>query len=139
MIAGKQNTHSINSMTTEQIMQYAKEFVENVTGTEVTSLQFRRKDCPENINKLKAAVCKAYKINLADLTRKGRYQHLVRPRQMFYYIAIERFGMKLYEAGKIFGHDHTTAVHSRGKVRDLLSIGDEETINKLELVNEYLK
>ncbi len=134
------NTSLVNNMvTTEKIMEYAKAFVENVTGTEITSMQFRQKDCPENIEKLKEAVCKAYDIKPSDLVRKGRYKELVRPRQMFYYVAIERFGMRLIEAGKIFGHDHTTAVHSRDKVRDLLSINDEETIEKLELVNEYLK
>ena len=122
----------------EQIMQYAKEFVENVTGTEITSMKFRAKYSPENIEKLKSAVCRAYNISTMELMRKGRYQDVVRPRQMFYYMAVERYGMRVIDAGRVFNHDHTTAIHSRNKVSDLLSIEDPETLDKIRLINEYL-
>lgn len=124
--------------TVKQILNSAKRSIENVTGAEV-SIYYKAKYNPENIERLKEAICAAYEIRMSNLVKKCRDQKLVRPRQMFYYLAIEKFGMGVIDAGKIFGHDHTTAIHSRNKVKDLLSIKDEATINKLDLINEYLK
>lgn len=121
----------------ETVMEHAKSFVENLTGTEIT-MKYRVKYNPENIEKLKSAICKAYKISTSELLRKGRYQEFVRPRQMFYYLSAIRYGMRLIDAADIFGHDHTTAIHSRDKVKGLVDIEDPETLDKIRLINEYL-
>ena len=125
--------------TVKQIIDNAKRALENVTGAEIVSIQYTPKYSPEKIERLKEAVCRAYDIEMKDLISRRRHQVLVRPRQMFHYIAIEKFGMKVKASGKIFNSDHTTAIHGKKKVRDLLSIMDEETHCKLELISEYLK
>ena len=126
-------------MNIEVVMEHAKQLVENLTGTEITSMKYKVKYNPENIDRLKSAICKAYKIPVDELMRKGRYQEIVRPRQMFYYFSSIRYGMRLIDAAGVFGHDHTTAIHSRDKVKSLISIKDQETLEKIRLISEYLK
>lgn len=125
--------------TVQQVLNYAKRSLEKITGAEITSIRFRATYKPENIERLKIAVCKAYGIPIDKLAKRCRKQELVRPRQMFYYIALTKFSMKVTEAGKVFRQDHTTAIHSKTTVENLLSIMDEDTHEKLELINEYLK
>lgn len=126
------------SAAVKQIIETAKKSLEKATGAQIISIQYKAIYSTEKIERLKDAVCKAYGIEMRHLVTRSRQQELVKPRQMFHYIAIEKLGMKVVDAGKVFNTDHTTAMHGRTKVKDLLSIMDEETHEKLELINEYL-
>jgi hypothetical protein len=48
-------------------------------------------------------------------------------------------GLKLAEIGEVFGADHTTVIHGVQKVKDMLSIGDEITLNFINNINSCIK
>ena len=125
-------------MTVKQILNETKQFLETVTGMEVVSVQYKVKYRPENIERLKVAICRAYDTTMDKLMVRKRKIELVQPRYMFYYFAIEMFSMEVTEAGMVFGHDHTNAIHGRDKVKDFIYIEDPETLEKIKLVSEYL-
>jgi hypothetical protein len=48
-------------------------------------------------------------------------------------------GLKLAEIGEVFGADHTTVIHGVQKVKDMLSIEDEITLNFINNINSCIK
>ncbi|MDD3232411.1 MAG: chromosomal replication initiator protein DnaA, partial [Clostridia bacterium] len=66
-------------------------------------------------------VCKYYGVSKAELTGKRRSREFVEPRMMAIYLTNELLDMPLISIGKYFGgRDHTTIIHSRDKVTDLV-------------------
>lgn len=56
---------------------------------------------------------------------RQRYRHLVVARQVCMYFLRVNYAMTLNQIGKIFGKDHSTAIHSLTKVNDMIMTNDE--------------
>lgn len=122
----------------EEILNNAKADIEKSVGYEV-ELCLVGHPTEKNILKLQRAICKAYGITWESLLRKSRVPALFAPRQMFHYWALERFGMGCVEAGKFFGHHHTTVLYHRDTVKGFIDVEDAETMERLKRINEYLR
>jgi hypothetical protein len=70
---------------------------------------------------------------------QNRARGLVLCRHAYYFIARQNMGLKLAEIGEVFGADHTTVIHGVQKVKDMLSIGDEITLNFINNINSCIK
>jgi len=70
---------------------------------------------------------------------QNRARGLVLCRHAYYYIAREKMGLKLAEIGEVFGSDHTTVIHGIQKVKDMISIKDEITLNFINNINNCIK
>lgn len=70
---------------------------------------------------------------------QNRARGLVLCRHAYYYIARQNMGLKLAEIGEVFGADHTTVIHGVQKVKDMLSIEDEITLNFINNINSCIK
>ena len=70
---------------------------------------------------------------------QNRGRGLVLCRHAYYFIARQNMGLKLAEIGEVFGADHTTVIHGVQKVKDMLSIGDEITLNFINNINSCIK
>lgn len=69
-----------------------------------------------------SAVCSYFNITLKDLTGPKRQKGLVLPRHFTMYILSEELGMTVEKIGQILGgRDHTTVMHGRDKMKDLMS------------------
>lgn len=65
----------------------------------------------------KEIICEFYDISPSDLTGPRRQQELVKPRQVLMYLMKYEMGMTYPSIGReIGGRDHTTAMHSVGKI-----------------------
>jgi hypothetical protein len=69
----------------------------------------------------------------------SRSRGLVLCRHVYYHIAREKMGLKLAQIGLFFNRDHTTIIHGINKVKDMVSIGDDITIEFIEQVNNCIK
>lgn len=75
------------------------------------------------------AVCNYYSITKADVLGKNKRQEFVRARQVCTYIMCEMLSLPLVSIGKAMGgRDHTTVIHSRDKITELIRVND--TIRK---------
>ena len=67
------------------------------------------------------AVCSFYKIQRADLVGKRKNKELVEPRQICAYLMTEMLSIPLVSIGQALGgRDHTTVMHSRDKIAELI-------------------
>ena len=64
------------------------------------------------------AVCQATGIPLENIRKKSRKRELVEARRCIMYF-MRKAGFSLQDVGKMFGQDHTTAIHALQKAEDL--------------------
>lgn len=67
-----------------------------------------------------AMVCKHYNITLAEMKSKRRFGHIVLARQVATFLLYKYVIRTLNGVGRIFGQDHTTALHSISNINDLM-------------------
>jgi len=89
----------------------AEALKDHVTSTKQNLTSDRIIDC----------VCKYYNVARIDLLGKKKNKEVVEPRQIAMYIILEMLALPLTSVGQIFGgKDHTTVIHAREKVADLI-------------------
>ncbi len=77
-----------------------------------------------------SAVCDYFNITNKDLTGPKRQKGLVLPRHITMYILSEELGMTVEKIGQILGgRDHTTVMHARDKIKEL--IGRDREVQKI--------
>jgi chromosomal replication initiator protein len=75
-----------------------------------------------SIENIQAAVAEEYGVSIDDLKSKQRTERLAFPRQIAIYLACELLpSMSLPEIGKAFNKDHSTVIHARDKIRQILN------------------
>ena len=80
-------------------------------------------------------VCKYYSITKEDIIGKRKNKEIVEPRQICMYLICEMLDLPLVSIGQIFGgRDHTTVIHAREKVSDLIKENNriKVTVNDLK-------
>lgn len=88
-----------------------------------------------SIESIQEAVAKHFGIKVADLRAKTRNQRIVRPRQIAMYLVRKLTRSSLLEIGEYFGgRDHSTVIHSCGKVENALSNdeGERQIVRDIE-------
>lgn len=77
------------------------------------------------IREIQKAVCKHFRLSLAELLSDCRQLRFVRPRQAGFYLAREFTRKSLPEIGRAFGgRDHTTVLHGLRKMDELIYRND---------------
>lgn len=68
-----------------------------------------------------STVCSYFNITLKELTGPKRQKGLVLPRHFAMYILSEELGMTVEKIGQVLGgRDHTTVMHARDKIKELI-------------------
>ena len=76
-------------------------------------------------DKIIAGVCSFYKIMPDKILGKSKKKELVQPRQICAYLMCEILNIPLVSIGEALGgRDHTTVIHSRDKIANLIKIND---------------
>lgn len=65
-------------------------------------------------------VCEYFNLKREELLGKKRNKEIVEPRQICMYIISQILDMPLLAIGQIFGRDHTTVIHARDKISQLI-------------------
>ena len=81
-------------------------------------------------------VCDHFHINKNDLTGRRRNKEIVSPRQICIYLMWSQLSVPLINIGELFGRDHTTIIHARDKILELVKTDKQmkKTVN--ELINK---
>ena len=99
-----------------------------LTGKQRECLHLTRRKCSGKA--VLNAICKYYNVEEEDVKRKGRKRPYVWCRQVYYYICSYMTRLSLKQMGQMFDQDHTTVVHSKKLVKDIL---DTEPERKVEI------
>jgi chromosomal replication initiator protein len=77
------------------------------------------------VDKVIEAVCQHFRTSFKSINVRSRKRELLIPRQMIMYILSTQGMLSLVEIGRIFTpeYDHTTVIHSREQMRDLINTG----------------
>ena len=76
---------------------------------------------PKDPKQILASVCDYFNLHLKDLTGPRRQKELVLPRHITMYLLSEEVGMTVEKIGGMLGgRDHTTVMHGRNKIRQLI-------------------
>ena len=107
-------------------------FLANLHGKTVATREdmeeVLEKECEQCVEKKKKitqeriinAVCDYFTIDQKDLTGRKRNKEIVEPRQICIYLMWSQLAIPLATIGQIFGRDHTTIIHARDKIMELL-------------------
>ena len=86
------------------------------------------------------AVCNFYKIQRSDLISKKKNKDIVEPRQICAYLMTELLSIPLVTIGQsLGGRDHTTVIHARDKIAELMKENSRISTEVKDLKNLILK
>lgn len=86
------------------------------------------------------AVCNFYKIQRSDLLGKKKTKEVVEPRQICAYLMTELLSIPLVTIGQALGgRDHTTVIHARDKISELIKENTRVDTEIKDLKNMILK
>lgn len=86
------------------------------------------------------AVCNFYKIQRSDLVSKKKNKEIVEPRQICAYLMTELLSIPLVTIGQsLGGRDHTTVIHARDKIAELMKENSRISTEVKDLKNLILK
>ncbi len=87
-----------------------------------------------------STVCSFYNISQADLLGRKKNKELVEPRQICIYLINELMSLPLVTIGQAMGgRDHTTVIHARNKISELISTDPRIATEVSDLKNLILK
>ena len=85
-------------------------------------------------------VCDFYKIQRSDLLGKKKTKDVVEPRQICAYLMTELLSIPLVTVGQALGgRDHTTVIHARNKIAELIKENTRVETEIKDLKNMILK
>ena len=91
-------------------------------------------------DKIISSVCSFYNITKDKLLGKSKKKELVQPRQICAYLMCEIMNIPLDSIGQALGgRDHTTVIHSRDKVTNLVKVNDRIAKEVEDIRNIILK
>lgn len=86
------------------------------------------------------AVCSFYKLQRADVIGKKKNKDVVEPRQICMYLMTEMLSIPLVTVGQALGgRDHTTVIHARDKIAELIKENSRIETEVKDLKNLILK
>ena len=81
------------------------------------------------------SVCKYFNVSKEDIIGKKKNKEIVEPRQIAMFLMYEMLDLPLTSIGQIFGgRDHTTVMHAREKVTDMI-----KNNNRIKVIVNDLK
>ena len=90
--------------------------------------------------KIIGSICSFYKITREKLLGKSKKKELVQPRQICAFLMCEIMNIPLVSIGEALGgRDHTTVIHSRDKIVNLIKINDRVAKDVEDIRNMILK
>jgi chromosomal replication initiator protein len=92
---------------------------------------------PSTCDRICLVVANYYNISLAELKSNTRKRRIALPRMIAMYFMYGRTSMTLLQIGKMFNRDHSTVIHSRTLINDLLKV-DLVFKNEIEEIKNKL-
>lgn len=91
------------------------------------------------IKDLAPIICDEMKVPINKINLKSKKTEMVQARQLLSYYGT-LCGLSLHTVARELGfRDHTTVIHGRNKIRDLIQTGDEWACNMVIKINKRLE
>ncbi|MBQ7977342.1 MAG: chromosomal replication initiator protein DnaA [Clostridia bacterium] len=87
-------------------------------------------------DKIISTVCQYFMIDRKDLIGRKRNKEIVEPRQICIYLMWTQLAIPLVTIGQIFGRDHTTIIHARDKIMEMIKTNKQMKKVVNELISE---
>lgn len=91
-----------------------------------------------SLDELLSIVCTVTGTTATELQSRHKYERIVVPRQAFCWFATCWFGFGMVEVGEKLNRDHTTVIHARDKVNDMVDIKDAQYMQIMEAIKEQI-
>lgn len=88
--------------------------------------------------RIKAAVMFYFDLSEKDLKRKRRFVELSYPRQILCYLLKTETKVKLIHMARDLGQHHSTILKGLRKIKDLISIKDDEVLHDLQRIKQNM-
>ena len=85
-----------------------------------------------------SAVSFHYEISIYEMKKKDRHRKIVLPRQVAMYLLSHFSSMTLCDIGRFFDRDHTTVIHAKEVIMDLM-LYDDKIKNDIEILTNKIK
>lgn len=82
-------------------------------------------------------VLEHFKTSLAEIAKVSRLRPIVYKRQVMMYFLVNMTHETYVDIGKLFNKDHTTVIHSKDQIRDLITV-DEQVKNDVEEIRRKI-
>lgn len=90
----------------------------------------------DKIMRIAEMTCRVCNIELDKLLSRSRKREYVQARQIVCFLCNKYMKIKLMDLGEFFGKDHSTIIHSRDNITNLLDIKDTEVV---DIISEVRK
>lgn len=99
----------------------------------------KRQEEEKYFNRAMSAVCDYYEVTEAQIKSKSRGTNVKVARHMLIYFIRNNSKMGSIELGKRLKRDHTSVLYANGKIKNLISIKDEQTLIDIETIQTNMK
>jgi chromosomal replication initiation ATPase DnaA len=128
---------TINDPSVKSIIDKCAEDLEKEIGLPVkvyynTAINYKKRE------EIIEAVCNVCNVTWSMVQRADRHRNIVTARQIYSWVCTMIFNRGVVEVGKDLGQDHTSVIHHRERINDLISIGDLEVIDMINKVKAML-
>jgi chromosomal replication initiator protein len=135
------NVRDIEASLTK-LFAYA-ELIQNDITVEIAQEQLRdtissAKTGNISIEQIQKTVANYFNISFSDIRGKKRGSQVALPRQIAMYLARKLTEFSFIDIGNEFGKDHTTVMHSCGKIENLLTY-DPKIISSIPELERHIK
>lgn len=83
------------------------------------------------------SVLEHFKTNLEEITKVTRLRPIVYKRQVMMYFLVNMTHETYVDIGRLFNKDHTTVIHNKDHIRDLITV-DEQVKNDVEEIRRKI-
>lgn len=125
----------------KKIISWEKELRDATGNRRVVLMAFKQAPADEkvDIKDLMKIVCDVVGVPIYKLSTKSRKRELVVARHLISYFGVSVTTQTLSSIGAQMNKDHTTIIHGRETIKDLLEIGDEVVCSAVAQINRKLQ
>jgi chromosomal replication initiation ATPase DnaA len=125
----------------KKIIRWQKELRQDTGNQRVILMAFKQAPTHEKIDikDLMNIVCDVIGVPIKSLSSKSRKRELVVARHLISYFGVSVSAQTLTSIGAQMNKDHTTIIHGRETIKDLLEVGDEVVCTAVAQINKRLQ
>lgn len=122
----------------KQILDRCQKDLEHATGKPV-SVHYSIKIHKITVDTIIQIVCEHFQLTWTQIIKQTRERERIIPRQLFVWLACTYTNTSLVELARITGgQDHTTVIHARERVREMIATKDSLYIEPLNAIEKKL-
>jgi len=91
------------------------------------------------LKKILSAVSEITEVEKSKIQGSERFKKTMAARHLFCYFARQKTNATLLQIGNMLNRHHSTVINSLQLISDMIDIGDEDTKNSIQKIDDYIK